>query len=323
MKTRSARSPRVTVVMSVYNGKPYLGEAVDSILRQSFTDFEFIIIDDGSTDGTSDVLAAHDDPRIRVVRKDHRGLTASLQTGFELARGELFARQDSDDISLRTRLELQVRFLESHPKVIALGTSCVEVDEQGNELRKKSVPLDDRGCKMRLSVSSPIVHGSAMVRMGVMRDVGGYRADFRVGQDRDLWLRLSERGMLANTPESLYLWRRSPTSISTLQRSAQKRMSDRALVMAVQRMGDGADELGGAVAGVEQGTLANHRLCLGMGLLARRHFRLGIRLTFGPQSQIWRSLAAWRVLLQGARQVIRDYRVETLARAIRDKVSSA
>ena len=126
--------PKVSVVMSVYNESRYLHAAVDSILIQTLTDFEFIIIDDGSTDGTSDALATYDDPRIRVVREDHKGLTASLQIGFELASGELFARQDSDDISLRTRLEVQVRFLESHPKVIALGTSCAEIDEHGNEL---------------------------------------------------------------------------------------------------------------------------------------------------------------------------------------------
>ena len=177
---------------------------------------------------------------------------------------------------------------------------------------------------MRLAASSPIVHGSAMIRMGVMRTVGGYRAEFPVAQDRDLWFRLSERGMLANLNEILYLWRRSPTSISLRHWPVQKRMSDRALALAVQRIGDSRDELGGAVAsGVGDTALATHRLYLGIGLLARRQVRIGTRLTFGLQSKDWRSLATWRVLLQGAPKAILHLAVGPLVMAVRNKVSSA
>ena len=313
---------QVSVVMSVYNGERFIREAVDSILAQTFDDFEFIIIEDGSTDGTSDILGSYSDPRIHVIRQANEGLTASLCTGLELARGEFFARQDADDISAPTRLKRQVGFLERNPQIVAVGTGCAEIDEQGLSLRPKDLALDDRGCKEKLAVASPIVHGSAMIRTRVLREAGGYRTQFRLGQDRDMWLRLSERGMLANLAEQLYLWRVNPTSRSSQERPEQKRISDQALDLAIQRLQLGVDELGESLAyEASKKTLACHQFYVGFSVLAARQWPLGMRLMFGAQMTDGGDLYRWYSLLIRAPLRIVYTLLYQLARYLKNKAN--
>ena len=116
------QSPLVSVLLPVYNGEPYLKAAIDSILAQTFTDFECIIIDDGSSDGSSALISSVDDPRIRFYQQPNRGLPATLKRGLSLARGVFIARQDQDDLSHSDRLRLQVAYLQSHPECVLLGT---------------------------------------------------------------------------------------------------------------------------------------------------------------------------------------------------------
>lgn len=128
------KEPKISVVMSVYNGERYLGEAVESIFNQTFSDFEFIIINDGSTDRTPEILTEIDDPRAKVINQPNRGLTASLNRAIRLAKGEYIARMDADDISEPTRLERQVEVLDRDPDVVLVACWYEVIDEKGNFL---------------------------------------------------------------------------------------------------------------------------------------------------------------------------------------------
>jgi glycosyltransferase involved in cell wall biosynthesis len=202
-------TPRVSVVMAVRNGLPYLEQAVDSILAQTFTDFEFVIIDDGSTDATPEVLERYrrTDPRVRVYRQENMGLTASLNRGRARARGEYLARMDSDDIAFRERLERQVEFLDRHPQVALVGSSVMRIDELGREIKWSACPTSHAEIIRALTEYNCFTHPSVMLRNDVLAAVGGYREAYRQGQDYDLWLRLAEGHELANLAEPLLYYR--------------------------------------------------------------------------------------------------------------------
>ena len=135
-------NPIVTVLMSVYNGERYLNEAIDSILAQTFTDFEFLIIDDASTDSTPKILHSYDDPRIRIVtNEENLGLTKSLNKGLALAQGEYIARMDADDISLPERLMMQLNFLIDNKTVPLVGSGAIMIDEDGKSIGKMNLPI--------------------------------------------------------------------------------------------------------------------------------------------------------------------------------------
>ena len=276
--------PRVSVLMPVYNGERYLREAIEGILNQTFTDFEFIIIDDGSTDGTAAILDSYSDSRIQVIHLPHRGLTKSLQFGLQTARGEFFARQDADDISLPTRLERQVNFLQDHPEVAVVGIDMRQIDQDGNFLKWMRLPRDDRAIRSHLVKVSPFGHGSIMARRACLLAVGGYRSEFALTQDRDLWLRVAECYQMAILPEPLYLLRKHKASVSTTQRGLQRRFGDRARAYALERLQKGEDSLGYKLAyGCTQrplGLKARHLFYWGQGLylLGRRRMGLGFML---------------------------------------------
>jgi glycosyltransferase involved in cell wall biosynthesis len=124
-------TPKISVAMSVFNGEEYLRAAIDSILAQTFSDFEFIIVDDGSTDRSAAIVRGYDDPRFVLLSQENRGVAAALNHAMSRARGEYIARQDADDVSLPERFAQQVQWLEAHPEVSALGTGAVLIDPQG------------------------------------------------------------------------------------------------------------------------------------------------------------------------------------------------
>jgi glycosyltransferase involved in cell wall biosynthesis len=221
----SSHRPRISVVMPVYNARPYVAEAIESILRQTFIAFEFLIIDDGSTDGSSQIIDAYaaKDRRIRVVRQENRGLITSLNTGCEMARGEYLARMDGDDISLPGRLQRQAGFLEDHPKVGVVGTSVQRILGNGEPAGLWRVPLTAGGIRWHLLLKTGLVHAATMIRRDLFREVGGYRANDSVlhAEDYDLWLRLSARTDFANLPQFLYVVRRHRESICAHHRREQ------------------------------------------------------------------------------------------------------
>lgn len=199
---------KVTVLMSVYNDKRHIMEAVDSILNQTFNDFEFIIINDASTDGTYDILKSYNDPRITIHTNDKNiGLSKSLNIGLKMAKGEYLARQDSDDISMPERLKKQVDFLNTHPDYAVVGTFAKVLNENSEEVRLWERPIEYTSIREHLKRDNCIVHGSAMIRMPFLLNVGFYDESLEKSQDYELWLRFSKKYKMANIPEFLYLWR--------------------------------------------------------------------------------------------------------------------
>lgn len=221
MNSWFAMIPRVSVLMSVYNGERYLREAIDSILGQTFTDFEFIVVDDASTDHSFEIASAYTDPRIVRVRNEvNLGLTASLNRGLELARGEYVARMDCDDISLPERLARQVAHLDANPDVGACSTWAFDIDEAGKVLGKRETPVGEQLENFYWRES--LIHPAAMFRFSP--EAGPrYSPAVRYSQDYDLWLRIRARHRLSNLPEYLLLYRVRESGITLRNRERQMR----------------------------------------------------------------------------------------------------
>ncbi len=209
--------PKVSVLMSVFNCQDYVGQAIESILSQTFKDFEFIIIDDGSKDKTKDILLAwaEKDPRIKVVANpENIGLTKSLNKAIKMAQGEYLARQDADDVSLPERLEKQVDFLDNHQSVKLLGTFGYAIDKEGRILKKEILPTSSRRIKRALIKMNPFFHTSVMIRKEILDRVGGYNEKFLVVQDYELWFRILRIAEGENLPLFLVKKRHQPEMIS-------------------------------------------------------------------------------------------------------------
>jgi hypothetical protein len=214
------RRPAVSVVMAVYNGEPYVGAAVESVLQQTFTDFEFVIVDDCSTDRTAEIIAAFGDPRI-VYRRNERNLgqTASLNRGLGYARADLIARIDADDLFYPTKLERQVAVLGARPDVAVLGTACRVIDEDGNVTGLVVPPQEGREVLFRLCYGVPVVHISIVARAEALRAVDGYDTTFRYSQDYALWSTLVRKGYrIANITEPLAAFRERSDSVNAVNK---------------------------------------------------------------------------------------------------------
>ena len=210
--------PAVSVVMSVYNGERYLAEAIDSILRQTFRDFEFILIDDGSTDRTADILGryAAADSRIVRHRQPNQGVIRALNTGFALARGWYLARMDADDVAAPERFERQVEYLDQHQNVAVLGSSINIIDAVGTVVSTTKFPTHDAGIRDWLFERHqvPFSHPALMFRAEAVRSANGLRRAYLHAEDFDLIVRIAEQWQAANLSESLLHMRRHAGSIS-------------------------------------------------------------------------------------------------------------
>ena len=214
--------PRVSVVMPVYNGEMYLRAAIESILSQTFRDFELLLIDDGSTDGTAAILARYRrDSRLRAISRENRGLIASLNEGWQRARGEYVARMDADDISRPDRLARQVAFLNTHPGIGVLGGAVEVIDEQGGSHGPLTLPATHAAIVWRLCFEDPIVHPTTMIRRAVLEQIGGYDPAMRHAEDYDLWRRACTVTRLHNLPQVVLALRRHLTNVSRVHRTAQ------------------------------------------------------------------------------------------------------
>ena len=228
-------TPRISIVMSVYNSEKYLREAIDSILKQTFKDFEFIIINDGSTNGTREILESYNDPRIILIHQENMGLTKSLNKGIARAKGQYIARQDADDISHPERLEKQIDFLERHMNVTLLGTAIEMIDEKGTYLYAVKPPTSDSSVRKGIKQKNYFCHGSIMFRRQSFFELGGYREFFFTTQDYDLWLRFIEKFEARNLPTLLYKHRISSISTSLKNIVYQRRMAIFAVKLADAR----------------------------------------------------------------------------------------
>jgi len=216
--SRDVQQPRLSVAMAVYNNAPFLAEAIESILAQTMGDFEFLIVNDGSTDGSTAIIDsyAERDRRIRPIHQANRGLVASLNLMIDEARAPLIARMDGDDISLPERFERQIAFMDANPDYGVVGTSTHDIDEHGRlSLNEDFHPLDHDAFLAALENGPWLCHPSVVMRRDVVRAAGGYRAAFRHCEDYDLWLRLSETTRLCTIPDRLFHYRRSPNQVSS------------------------------------------------------------------------------------------------------------
>lgn len=224
---------KISVVMAVYNGEATLHPTIHSILGQTERDFELIIVNDGSTDRTLDIVRSYDDPRIRVVSQKNAGLTRALVKGCAEATGEYIARHDCGDISLPSRLARQRETLDQNAAVVFVSCWTDVVGPGGEPLftmRGTGRAVTALGVIDLTSpngtVDGPTHHGSVMFRRATYEEVGGYRPQFYYGQDWDLWYRLAELGLFVMEPEVLYTAAVTPDSISSRSRRAQMRIAE-------------------------------------------------------------------------------------------------
>lgn len=231
----SDNRPLVSIVMGAYNAEEFISQAIESILNQTYTNIEFIIIDDCSSDSTSSILSgyAEKDKRIKIIsNSENKGLGYSLSLGMEIAKGEFIARMDADDISLPSRLETQVDYLLEHPEVGCVGTSAKrfgDINKTGRLFNTIHSPESHSEIMAWLLLGTPMFHPSVMFNAGIIRKLGiNYDKDFRRAQDYELWTRLVFQTRMHNIDKALHCYRYSPKMASVIAADEQQK---RALIM--------------------------------------------------------------------------------------------
>ncbi|QPJ64093.1 MAG: glycosyltransferase [Candidatus Nitrohelix vancouverensis] len=213
-------SPFVSVVTSVYNGERYLQECVDSILNQTHQNFEFIILDNGSTDGSRTILDRISDPRVVVVHQENLGIAGSLNKGVRMAKGELIFRLDADDCAAPDRLEKQILFMEANPDYVLCGGAYEEWREGHLTAQREEFLETDATIRRNFSRLNPFAHSSVVFRRQAFVKVGGYNPSYQTCQDYDLWIRLMQEGKACNLKDNLGFIRFYETS--TMLRNKRK-----------------------------------------------------------------------------------------------------
>jgi glycosyltransferase involved in cell wall biosynthesis len=298
-------APAVSVMMPVYNTERYLAEAVESILAQTFADFELIVIDDGSTDGSGAILEryAARDGRIRPTRRPGRGTTPTRNEILAQARGEFCAVMDSDDVALPGRLERQVAYLRAHPECVAVGSRVLLIDPDGAPLRtmvRHMTHEEIDAVHMGGATGSAICHPTTMLRRAALEAVGGYRDEYDLAEDYDLYLRLAEVGRLANLPEVLLKYRRHPQAAGHARLTQQRQFMSLAIRQAYRRRGLDPESAVLPPECRERRPAESHRIWAGWALKsgyarsARKHALAALR--HAPLS-----LATWRLALSALR----------------------
>jgi glycosyltransferase involved in cell wall biosynthesis len=227
--------------MPVYNADRYVREATESILRQTFTDFEFIIIDDGSTDDSHQILEelARKDSRIRLVSRPNTGYTVALNEALALARAPYIARMDADDVSMPDRFEKQIKYLQANPECVLVGSRILTIDPFGSPLYEPRHKLVHEAIEEELlaGVGWAIVHPVSMMVRERITAVGGYRVEMEPSEDLDLFLRLSEHGKIANLPEVLLHYRQHAKSVNHTRYEEQNTATKKIVAEAYARRG--------------------------------------------------------------------------------------
>jgi len=211
-------NPKITAMVAIYNGEKYLPQCLDSLIRQSFTNFEALLIDDGSTDKSLEICTKYvsQDSRFRLIKfKKNRGLTYARHVGLKEARGEYVAILDADDISLPKRFAWQASYLASHPETVLLGGYYGIITEAGKIKRRcKRVPLSDLEIRWRLTFGNCLIHSTVMYRKQAAIDCGGYDLAILHGEDIELHAKLLAAGKVAAIPKNLCLWRTHQQSMT-------------------------------------------------------------------------------------------------------------
>lgn len=301
-------APPISVYMPAFNVAPYVRQAVTSVLEQTLGDYEFVIIDDGSTDGTREILLelAEKDRRIRLFSRPNIGVSATANQAIALCRGEFLARMDGDDIALPMRLEQQLHYMRLNKPCVALGAGVLLIDDAGLPL----YPMPDlqqgheRIDAALLRAGWPILQTVCMFRRDAVMAAGGYRTHLSLHEDHDMFLRLAERGRLENLPQTLQWYRQRFSSLTFSEAASSRQVLEGILHEARQRRG--LDEQGKPVLtprpspATRRGALSRYRQWAWMSLkahhvrTARKYARAAVKLApFSSNS--WRLLyCAWR-----------------------------
>ena len=300
-----SRNPAISVVLPVYNAEAYVREAVESILTQTFTDFECIIINDGSTDDSGAILRelAARDARIVLVERPNDGLVSALNEGIKIARADLIARMDADDVSMPERFALQHARMVQEPELAVLGSFIRVMDKAGNIIRLGEYPLTPKAAARCLERGCPVAHPAVMMRRDAVLKAGGYRKAFCPAEDYDLWLRMSDLGYaIANLPQMLLNYRWHGTNVSVIHRERQVRNTILARLAHRMRKAGLPDPFDGveAIDAELIQTLPIHlRQCVETEVFVDRYYRL----SFADREEL---NAAWREYSQLDAQIQRN-----------------
>jgi glycosyltransferase involved in cell wall biosynthesis len=303
-------SPRVSVILPVFNAGAYLAPAIDSLTGQTFRDIEILVFDDGSTDGSAEKVAAIKDSRVRLFRDDkNRGYVKRLNQGLEQARGEYVARMDADDICLPERLEKQVRHMEANRDLVLLGCSADTIDAQGKTTGRLTPPVFDGMLRWKLLFDNPFIHPSVMFRLRVVREADlAYREDLQPSEDFEMWNRLAELGRIENLPESLIRYRTHPDQVSDSRRTRQLECHAGIIEENMERHFPSTSFPPDRIAGLRdfaQGALAGqidascrndvlNQFCLSADLMAAKHPESASEIVTDVRERLFRSLAKER-----------------------------
>lgn len=257
----SFTSPRVSVLLPVRDGSAFLTIAVKSILAQTVSDLELVIIDDGSQDATPTILEglAAADPRIRVLRQSPLGVAAALNAGLKESRAPFVARMDADDIAAPERLATQLEALTARPDVVALGSACRVIDDDGKLVGYRQPPIQPDQIRRILQSGNCMIHPTMMMRRDPVLRAGGYRVAFRFCEDFDLWIRLSERYDLLNLPENLLDYREHHRQV-TWQSLEERTITELAALALARRRRAGRADI------VDESTEIDRQFLLGLGV---------------------------------------------------------
>lgn len=221
-------APRVSVIMPLYNAAAYVDEAARSILTQSMCDLELIIVDDGSTDGSAEVVANIHDERLTLIRQKNQGVANALNTALAKARAPYIARQDADDVSLPDRLQHQLDRFAREPELVILGAWSTITNAHGAPVREQQQPTTDAAIRFALLFDTPFVSTSVMFRRSAAEQAGGFDPAPDVHDDWDMWSRLCRQGRAANLPSVLIRYRVLPTGLThTMPRFQQRSLRQR------------------------------------------------------------------------------------------------
>lgn len=222
-------APKITVLMPVYNGDRFLRPAIESVLSQDFDDFELMIVDDGSTDDSVEIVRSYKDARIRLLQNSQNlGIVGALQAGLQAARGEYVARLDADDVCCAGRLRLQAAFIDDHPSIMVLGGACEQIDAAGALVGAYSGPTEPILVEWELLFQNPLIHSTVMYRRAEILKIGGYRSGFPHAEDYDLWRRVSvaKPESIAQLKTPLIQFRKHPSQITASHRTTMAATAD-------------------------------------------------------------------------------------------------
>lgn len=231
------KGPKISVLMSVYNGEKYLCEAIESILNQTFKDFEFLIINDGSTDKTGKILESYEDSRIRIINnKENIGLTKSLNKGLKLAKGKYIARMDADDISLPKRFEKQVKFMDKNSEIAVCGTWLKLIGNNIGDIWK--VPSDSETLRSLMLFYPALYHPTTFIRKALLEKYNlRYDESFICSQDYDLWARMAEKLKISNLKEVLLFHRAHPDKAGVIRGKIQVENANKVRLYLIHKLG--------------------------------------------------------------------------------------